>query len=88
MSINCTESRAAHIQTKDRNSMARNRRERRHPERIGIQEAAERYDVVPRTVRRWIAMGLLNGYRVGPKLIKIDVEELEKMRRPVGGGAA
>jgi excisionase family DNA binding protein len=64
-----------------------NRRERRHPELIGLQESADLCNVDPRTIRRWIAAGRINAYRVGPRLIKIDVAELDKVLRPVGGAA-
>ena len=64
-----------------------NRRERRHPELIGLQEAAGRCNVDPRTIRRWIAAGRINAYRVGPRLIKVDVAELDKVLQPVGGVA-
>jgi excisionase family DNA binding protein len=36
-----------------------------------------------RTLRRWIADGRLTGYRVGPKLLFVDLDELEQMIRPV-----
>jgi excisionase family DNA binding protein len=65
-----------------------NRRERlQPPERLGLQEAADYCDVDYRTIRRWLAAGHLNAYRVGPKLIKVDVAELDKLITPVGGGA-
>lgn len=64
-----------------------NRRERRHPELIGLQQAADYCDVNYRTIRRWIAAGRINAYRVGPRLIKVDVAELDKVLRPVGGAA-
>lgn len=67
--------------------MPRNRHERRYPERIGLQEAADYCDVDPRTVRRWIAAGRVNAVRIGPRLIKFDVAELDKIMSPVGGGA-
>lgn len=60
----------------------------RGPTRIGLREAAAYCDVDPRTVRRWIAAGRLNALRVGPRLIKIDIAELDKILQPVGGGAA
>jgi excisionase family DNA binding protein len=65
----------------------RTRRERRHPEWVSLQEAAEYCGVDYRTIRRWIAAGHLNGTRVGPKLIKVDVAELDRLVQPVGGGA-
>ena len=57
------------------------------PELIGLQEAAACCNVDPRTIRRWIAAGRINAYRVGPRLIKVDVAELDKVLRPVGGAA-
>jgi excisionase family DNA binding protein len=54
-----------------------------------IPLAAEAADVSVKTVRRWIAEGRITGYRVGRKLIKVDLNELEASFRPVvGGGAA
>jgi excisionase family DNA binding protein len=64
------------------------RRERRGPERIGLQQAADYCDVDYRTIRRWVAEGRLNGVRIGPKLIKVDVAELDALMTPIGGGAA
>ncbi|PTU56973.1 hypothetical protein DBB34_06585 [Sphaerisporangium cinnabarinum] len=49
-----------------------------HPERLASTAVAgERYDVHARTIRRWIAEGRLTGYRVGPKLLKVDLDELD-----------
>jgi excisionase family DNA binding protein len=64
----------------------RNRRGRRHPELIGLQEAADVCDVSYRTVRRWIASGHLNAVRVGPRLLKVDAAELAAFLQPTGGG--
>lgn len=64
-----------------------NRRERRHPELIGLQEAADYCDVSYRTVRRWVADGRINAVRVGPRLLKVDAAELDKLLQPVGGAA-
>ena len=63
--------------------MPSNRRERRHPELIGVHEAAQYCGVDPCTLRRWVTAGHLNAYRVGPKLIKVDVAELDKIFQPV-----
>ena len=62
-----------------------NRRERRHPELIGLTEAAEQAGVHYRTVRRWIERGELAATRVGPKLLKIKQSDLDKFLTPVGG---
>jgi excisionase family DNA binding protein len=53
-----------------------------------IPFAAESADVHPRTIRRYIASGRLTGYRIGPRLIKVDLDELEASFEPVGGGDA
>jgi excisionase family DNA binding protein len=42
-----------------------------------IAKAAELYDVDPKTVRRWIASGLITGYRIGDRLVKVDLNEVE-----------
>jgi excisionase family DNA binding protein len=64
-----------------------NRRERRHPELIGLQEAADRCGVSYRSVRRYIATGRLSAFRVGPRLLKVDAAELDAFIQPVGGAA-
>jgi excisionase family DNA binding protein len=58
---------------------------------VSIADAAEHADVSTRTVRRWIAAGMVTGYRSGPRLIKVDLDELdERVIRPIptAGGAA
>jgi transposase len=42
-----------------------------------IQAVAAMYDVSPKTVRRWIATGLVTGFRVGDRLVKVDLNEVE-----------
>jgi excisionase family DNA binding protein len=55
-----------------------------------MMDAAQYADVCYRTVRRWVASGLLPGYRVGPRLVKVDLNELDRMlhRIPTAGDAA
>jgi len=65
-----------------------NRQERRHPELIGLPEAAERCGVHYRTVRRWINAGLIDAVRIGPKLLRVDAADLARLMEPTGGGAA
>lgn len=65
-----------------------NRRERRHPELVGLAEAALELDVHYRTIRRWIAAGRLDAVRVGPRLLKVRRSDLNEIMAPVGGGAA
>ena len=64
-----------------------NRRERRHPELIGLQEAADRCGVHYRTMRRYVAAGRLNAVRVGPRLLKVNAADVDALLRPVGGAA-
>lgn len=57
---------------------------------VSLDEAAEYLSVSPLTVRRRIAAGDLTGYRLGrSRTIRIDLDELEGMLRPipVGGEA-
>lgn len=62
--------------------------QRRHL--VGIAQASEYADVNPRTIRRWIAAGHLRGYRVGPRLLKVDLNDVDAMLQPIptSGGAA
>ena len=56
----------------------------RRPRRlVGTRAAAEHADVCTRTIYRWIADGRITGYRAGPKLIKVDLDELDRSIRPV-----
>lgn len=52
-----------------------------------IAAAAEQADVHPRTIRRYIAAGRLPAYRVGPRLLKVDLDDLDAVFTPVGGAA-
>lgn len=65
----------------------RNRRERRHPELMSLQEAADYCDVSYRSIRRWIADGRINAVRVGPRLLKVAPADLDAIMQPVGGVA-
>lgn len=48
-----------------------------------LQAAAERLAVDTRTVRRWIAAGRLRAYRTGPRLIRLDIDEVDALLTPV-----
>ena len=62
--------------------------QRRHL--VGINQASDYADVSTKTLRRWIAAGRIPAYRVGPRLLKIDLNELDAMLRPIptSGGRA
>lgn len=50
---------------------------------IDVDTAAEYLGVCRRTVRRMIADGKLVGYRVGPRLIRVDQAELDAIVQPI-----
>jgi excisionase family DNA binding protein len=44
-----------------------------------VADAAARVGVSTKTVRRWIASGQLAGYRIGPRLLRVDPDEFDRM---------
>lgn len=44
---------------------------------LSLAEAAEYLGVTDRTIRNLIARGQLTGYRIGPRLIRVSLEEIE-----------
>ena len=48
-----------------------------------INAAAEYAGVSTKTIRRYIAAGRLTGYRFGPRLVKINLSEVDALLRPV-----
>lgn len=48
-----------------------------------INAAAEYAGVSTKTIRRYVAAGRLTGYRIGPRLIKINLAEVDALLRPV-----
>ena len=50
---------------------------------IDLNAAADELGVNVRTVRRYIAAGILPAYRTGPRLIRIDPKDLEQVARPI-----
>lgn len=56
---------------------------------ISLRDAAQLAGGVhPRTVRRWVENGLLEGFLVGPRLIKVDRNQVIALVRPIGQGGA
>lgn len=52
--------------------------------RLGsISTAANYAGVSTRTIRRRIADGSLTGYRLGKRLIRVDLNELDRILRPI-----
>lgn len=58
--------------------------------KVSIAEVAEQFGLSTRTIRRYIAAGHLTAYRVGPRVIRLDVAEVEAATRVhrVGGAMA
>ena len=52
-----------------------------------LNNAADYAGVHVKTIRRWISAGRLTGYRLGPRLIKVDLDQLDAMLQPIGGRA-
>ena len=48
-----------------------------------IPAAAEVYGVSTKTIRRWIAAGFIDAYRVGPRLLRVDLEADQRLVRPL-----
>jgi len=53
-----------------------------------LTEAAERLGVCTRTLRRYIAIGRLTGYRLGDTLIRLDSDEVDSLLRPIPAAGA
>jgi len=50
---------------------------------VTIREAAEQLGVNYATVRRYIASGRLTSYRLGPKMIRVNQADLDKLLAPI-----
>jgi len=50
---------------------------------ISLQEAAERIGLDTTTIRRYVTSGRLTGYRLGPKLIRVDAAEVDDLAQPI-----
>jgi excisionase family DNA binding protein len=55
-----------------------------------IADASREFRVSERTVRRWISAGRLTAYRTGPRLVRIDMNEMDDLLRiiPTVGNVA
>lgn len=53
------------------------------PKRLSIKQAAEYHGVCDRTIRRAIADGRLQAYRVGKRTIRIDRDSLLALEKPM-----
>jgi excisionase family DNA binding protein len=48
-----------------------------------LESAAQYADCSVKTIRRMIARGDLTGYRMGKRLIRVDLNELDEALRPI-----
>jgi excisionase family DNA binding protein len=53
------------------------------PRYVSFNEAVEYAGVPPGTLRDWIRRGVLPGYRMGPRLLQVDLNDLDRLRRRV-----
>jgi len=50
---------------------------------VSLPDAADYASCSTRTLRRRISDGSLTGYRMGPRLIRVDLAELDNLLRPI-----
>jgi len=48
-----------------------------------LKTTSEQYGVSERTLRRYIAQGKITGYRLGPRMIRVDLDEVEALLEPI-----
>lgn len=53
-----------------------------------IAEAADRLGVSTKTIRRYIAAGRIQGYRFGPRFVRLNPVEVDGALRPIPSAAA
>jgi excisionase family DNA binding protein len=51
-----------------------------------LAEAADYSRTSQKTIRRRISDGSLAGYRMGPRLLRVDLDELDALLRPIPAG--
>jgi predicted site-specific integrase-resolvase len=50
---------------------------------ITLSEGGQRLELSEKTLRRYVAAGLLTGYRVGPRALRLDAAEVASLARPI-----
>jgi excisionase family DNA binding protein len=51
------------------------------PHYISKSQAAKHVQTSERTIRNWIGSGKIRGFRIGPRQIVVDLDEIELMLR-------
>jgi excisionase family DNA binding protein len=65
-------------------SAVSNARAPRAPRRlVSLAEAAARVGCNSKTIRRRISDGSLTGFRLGPRMIRVDADELDSLMRRI-----
>lgn len=54
-----------------------------HHQYESLAQAAQRVGVSTRTIRRWIASGHLAGYRAGPRLMRVNPDDVDRLLRRI-----
>jgi excisionase family DNA binding protein len=54
--------------------------------KMSVAEAADYHNCSEKTIRRAIRDGRLRAYRVGPRLIRIDPRDLDRLARRIPAG--
>lgn len=54
---------------------------------VSINQAAEYAACSTKTIRRYISAGRLTGYRMGKRLIRVDLNELDELIKPIPSAA-
>jgi excisionase family DNA binding protein len=54
-----------------------------HSALVSIQEAADHCNVHHQTIRRQITAGNLRAYKLGPRILRVDLAEVEALFQPV-----
>jgi excisionase family DNA binding protein len=54
-----------------------------HKRLIPLADASSQLTLDEKTLRRYISQGILTGYRVGPRAIRLDADEVDALARPI-----
>ncbi len=46
---------------------------------VNVTDAAHYAEVTPSTIWRWLHNGLITRYRIGPKFVRVDLNELDAL---------
>jgi len=55
---------------------------------VSMSEAAEHLGICERTMRRYVAEGRVRAFKLGPKIVRFDVNDLDDLLTPIPNGRA